>query len=32
LQLNRRVLELAPGWKPALVFKDKLEKSAAQKK
>jgi len=31
-RLNRRVLELAPGWKPALVFKDKLEKSAAQKK
>lgn len=26
LRLNRKVLELAPGWKPALVLKDKLEK------
>jgi len=31
LSLNRRSLELAPDWKPALVLKDKLEKRAAVK-
>jgi tetratricopeptide (TPR) repeat protein len=30
-QLNRRVLEMAPDWKPALVLRDKLEKRDVKK-